>query len=229
MLFRSVLGERINSVRVVPKRLVDGGHPEDGAWGRWARLVLRRPRRVAFAGIVIVAILAGLGTQLNAHEPQLRNIPGSGTAIAGRQMLADAGISPGVMKPLDVLVERGGNADVIASKLRSVPVIADVVVPPSWRRGPDSLLEAFPAGDGSAPGAAATIDRVKIALRGGDGTLTGVAAVDQEFLDTLYANFPYLLGFVLVLTLLLLARAFRLLRRPAGRPELRPELAGAKA
>ena len=36
-----------------------------------------------------------------------------------------------------------------------------------------------------------------------------MAAVDQEFLHTLYANFPYLLAFVLVLTLLLLARAFR--------------------
>src|SRR5690242_16250336 len=30
----AVLGERINSVRVLPKRLVDRGHPEDGAWGR---------------------------------------------------------------------------------------------------------------------------------------------------------------------------------------------------
>src|SRR6266436_2963745 len=104
----AVLGTRINSLRVMPRRLVDRGHPEDGAWGRWARFVLRRPRLIAFAGIVIVAALAGLGTQLNPHEPQLRNIPGSGTAIAGRQMLADAGISPGVMKPLDVLVERGG-------------------------------------------------------------------------------------------------------------------------
>ena len=36
-----------------------------------------------------------------------------------------------------------------------------------------------------------------------------MAAVDQEFVHTLYANFPYLLAFVLVLTLLLLARAFR--------------------
>src|SRR5215470_16552805 len=205
----AVLGERINSVRLLPRRLADRGHPEDGAWGRWARFVLRRPRLIAFAGIVIVAALAGLGTQLNPHEPQLRNIPGSGTAIAGRQMLADAGITPGVMKPLDVLAERGGSADAIASQLRGVPGIAAVAAPPSWHRGPDSLLEAFPAADGSAPGAAATIDRVKIALAGGDGTLTGVAAVDQEFLHTLYANFPYLLAFVLVLTLLLLARAFR--------------------
>ncbi len=205
----AVLGERINSVRVLPKRLIDRGHPEDGAWGRWARFVLRRPRLIACAGIMIVAVLAGLGTQLNPHEPQLQNIPGSGTAIAGRQMLADAGISPGVMMPLDVLVERGGRADAIASQLRTIPGIAAVATPPDWRSGPDSLLEAFPAADGSAPGTAATIDRVKIALAGGDGTLTGVAAVNQELLHILYANFPYLLAFVLVLTLLLLARAFR--------------------
>ena len=34
----SVLGERINSGRVMPKRFADSGHPEDGAWGRWAPL-----------------------------------------------------------------------------------------------------------------------------------------------------------------------------------------------
>src|SRR5246127_4614282 len=34
----AVLGERINSVRVLPERLADRGHPEDGAWGRWARV-----------------------------------------------------------------------------------------------------------------------------------------------------------------------------------------------
>ena len=147
----AVLGERINSVRVLPKRLVDRGHPEDGAWGRWARFVLRRPRLIAFAGIVIVAALAGLGTQLNPHEPQLRNIPGSGTAIAGRQMLADAGISPGVMKPLDVLVERGGSADAIASQLRTVPGIAGVSVPRTGAVAPTRCSRPFPQPTGPLP------------------------------------------------------------------------------
>src|SRR6185295_15073292 len=31
----ATLGTRINSVRLLPKRLVDSGHPEDGPWGRW--------------------------------------------------------------------------------------------------------------------------------------------------------------------------------------------------
>ena len=51
----AVLGARINSVRVMPKRLVDRGHPEDGPWGRWARFVMRRPVAVAAVGLAIVA------------------------------------------------------------------------------------------------------------------------------------------------------------------------------
>src|SRR3954454_8556362 len=106
----AVLGTRINRVRVMPRRFIDNGHPEDGAWGRWGRFVIRHPIAVAGVGLVIVALLAGLGTRLNANEAELKNFPGTGTAIAGRDQLAAAGISPGVMKPLNALVEHGGSA-----------------------------------------------------------------------------------------------------------------------
>ncbi len=205
----SVLGTRINSVRVMPRRLVDRGHPEDGPWGRWARLVLRRPVPVAIVGLVIVGVLAALGTQLNPSESQLKNFPGSGSAIAGRDQLASAGISPGVMKPLLVLVENGGNAQAIAVKVRGVPGVVGATAPISWHRGADSLVEAFPAVDGSSSGIQGIIDHVDQTLRGGDGTLTGVAAVDRDFVHAIYGNFPYVLAFVLILTLILLARAFR--------------------
>ena len=54
----SVLGTRINSIRVLPKRLIDKGHPEDGLWGRWANLVMRRPLPIAAVGLAIVGVLA---------------------------------------------------------------------------------------------------------------------------------------------------------------------------
>src|SRR5690349_14386803 len=84
----AVLGTRVDGLRVMPGRLLDHGHPEDGAWGRWSRLVLRRPRAIAGAGLAVVGVLAVLGTQLNASEAQLERFPGTGTAIAGRQLLA---------------------------------------------------------------------------------------------------------------------------------------------
>lgn len=205
----AVLGGRINAVRVMPRRLLDRGHAEDGAWGRWARFVLRRPAAVAGVGIVLVVTLAGIGTQLNASETQLKNFPGTGTAIAGRQMLADAGISPGVMKPLNVLVEHGGDAKQIATKMRAVNGVIAASAPAGWTVGPTSLVEAFPAIDGAAPGIQAIVNRSKAALQGTDGTLTGVTAVGRDFLHALFGTFPYVIALVLLLTLVLLTRAFR--------------------
>src|SRR2546421_7812170 len=205
----AVLGTRINSVRLLPKRFVDRGHPEDGAWGRWARFVNRRPISVAAIGLVIVAVLAGIGTQLNPNESQLKNFPGSGDAIVGRQALASAGISPGVMKPLDVLVEHGGNAQAVASRLGKVEGLTGAVAPKDWHRGPNSIVEAFPAIDGAAPGIQGIVDRVNTALKGTNGTLGGVAAADRDFVHAVYGNFPYVLAFVMILTLILLTRAFR--------------------
>jgi RND superfamily putative drug exporter len=205
----AVLGERINRVRVMPRRFIDRGHPEDGAWGRWARLVLRRPVVVGSAGVVIVAGLVGLGTQLNPNVSELRYFPGAGTAIAGRDALAAAGISPGVMKPLNVLVEHGASAQGVAAKLREVPGLLGATAPSAWHHGHSSLVEAFPAIDGAAPGIQGVVDRANAALEGTDATLTGTAAIDRDFLHALFGSFPYALALVLLLTLILLTRAFR--------------------
>ena len=205
----AVLGPRINSLRVMPGRFIDHGHPEDGAWGRWARFVLRRPLAVAAVGLVIVAGLAGLGTQLNPTEAQLKNFPGTGSAIAARDQLAAAGISPGVMKPLDVLVENGGDPKQVAAKLSAVPGIVGATAPPGWQKGQDSLVEGFATIDGSGPGIQATIDRANASLKGTNSTVTGLAAVDRDFLHALFGSFPYVLALVLLLTMILLTRAFR--------------------
>ncbi len=210
----AALGERINSVRVLPKRLVDRGHPEEGPWGRWARLVNRRPLPIALAGITIVAVLAGIGVQLNPNEAQMKNFPGSGDPIVGRDTLAAAGITPGVLKPFDVLVEHGGDPEAIAARLRTVPGVTAAVAPKDWRRGEDSIVEAFPAVDGAAGEIQSIVDRVHRTLKGTDGTLGGVAAADRDFVHAVYGNFPYVLAFVVVLTLILLARAFRSLVLP---------------
>src|SRR5438552_2264396 len=95
----SFLGPRINKLRVMPRRFVAVSDPEQSWWGKWAQLVVRRPWPVAAVGTAIVAVLLVLGFQLNPSEAQAKDFPGSGDAIAGRQALEHAGISPGVIKP----------------------------------------------------------------------------------------------------------------------------------
>ena len=94
---------------------------------------------------------------------------------------------------------------------RACPGIVGATVPPGpgWHRGQDTLVEAFPAIDGAAPGIQAIIDGVNAALAGTSGTLGGVPAVDRDFVHAIYGNFAYVLAFVLILTLVLLTRAFR--------------------
>jgi len=205
----ATLGTRINSLRLLPKRFVDRGHPEDGLWGKWARLVMRRPWPVAIAGFAIVGVLVYSGLQLNPAEAQLKDFPGSGDAINGRAALASAGISPGVMKPFNVLVENGAQPGPIAARLNTTPGIVAAVAPRDWRAGTDSIVEAFPAVDGASKQIQSIINRVNAQLRGTNATLGGVAPADRDFVHAVYGNFPYVLGFVVLLTLILLARAFR--------------------
>jgi RND superfamily putative drug exporter len=46
-------------------------------------------------------------------------------------------------------------------------------------------------------------------LKGTDASLGGVAPEDRDFVAAVYSKFPYVLAFVVLLTFLLLARAFR--------------------
>jgi putative drug exporter of the RND superfamily len=210
----ATLGTRINSVRLLPKRFVDSGHPEDGWWGRWAAFVMRRPVAIGSVGLVIVGALVYSGLHLNPSEAQVKDFPGRGDAINGRTALAAAGISAGVFKPFVVLVENGARPQPIVAKLRGTPGVAAAVAPPDWRTGTSSLVEAFPSSDGAAKAVRSTITRVRSELRGTGGTLGGVAAEDRDFVKAVYSNFPYVLGFVVLFSFILLARAFRSLILP---------------
>ena len=205
----AVLGERINSVRVLPKRLVDRGHPEDGLWGRWAALVMRRPVPVAAIGLAIVGLLVYSGFQINPSEAQAKNLPGKGDAIDGRAALTAAGITPGVYKPFDILVESGASTAPIVAKLQRTPGIVGAVAPKDWQSGTDSIIEAFPAYDGASKQIRPLINNVKNELQGTNASLGGLAPEERDFVHAVYGNFPYVLAFVLLLTIVLLMRAFR--------------------
>jgi RND superfamily putative drug exporter len=203
------VGARVNDMRLLPKRFVDTGHPEQGWWGRWARFVMRRPVPVALAGFAIVGALVYAGSQLHAGEARIKDYPGSGDAVAGRKAIFAAGISPSVFKPLIVLVGPGGSAESVAIRLRTVRGVVGAIAPFPWHQGSSSLVEVFIKGDPAAKQTSDTIKRVRFELEGSDASLGGVAPEDRDFASAVYSSFPYVVAFVVLLTFLLLARAFR--------------------
>ena len=208
----SLLGHRINKLRVMPKRFVSVSDPDGGWWGRWGRFVIRRPWPVAAVGLVIVGVLISYGLQLNPSEAQAKDFPGKGDAIVGRDLLTGAGISPGVIKPFIVLTPVS-QASQVAADLRGVEGVIGATAPASWHKDGLALVEAIPSVDGSSKAVRGTISRVKAALPP-TASLGGVAPEDRDFVHAVYGNFPYVLLFVILLTYVLLARAFRSLLLP---------------
>jgi putative drug exporter of the RND superfamily len=224
----SKLGHRINSIRVMPKRLHAGEFIEEGFWARWARTVTRRPWLTALIGLAVVVLLLIPASQLNPSEAQLKDMPGKGDAIVGRDLLDTAGFSAGVSKPFMVLVENrtdAGALRTVARELERTPGVVGASAPAGegWHRGDLALVEAFPASDGASKSIRPVIDDLQDnvlpslqAQLGGDTSLRlgGVAAEDRDFVHAVYGNFPLVLAFVIILSYLLLARAFRSLLLP---------------
>ena len=196
----AVLGERINSVQAMPRRFIDRGHPEDGAGGRWARFVLRRPVAVAAVGLTIVAVLQASAhscTQASRCSSLPRHRHGDRRPPDARRRVDQPGRDEAPRRPRRARRRRPASRGPAPHRAGSGRATA----PPTWHRGPNSLVEAFPAIDGAAPGIQTIIDRANTALRGTNGTLTGIAAVDRDFLHALFGSFPYVLAGILLLTL----------------------------
>jgi putative drug exporter of the RND superfamily len=224
----SMLGPRINRIRLLPRRFHAGEYVDTGFWGRWASLVLRRPGVIALIGLVIVGVLLIPASKLNPAQAQAKDMPGSGDAFAGRDALSSAGISAGVLEPYVVLVENGPtqkDLDTLVTRLDHAGGVEASAAPKGsdWRRDGDALVEAFPTTDAESEESRGTISDLKDSVLPGAQaqvdhgikmTLGGAAPENRDFVHAVYGNFPYVLAFVVALTFLLLARAFRSLLLP---------------
>ena len=218
-----LLGPKINRFRVMPKRLLTPDDAESGFWLRWAGVVARRPLIVFLAGMAIVIVLLIPASKLNTGDAEMARQPAAADAAAGRDALTAAGIAAGVHKPFTVLVEGTSDPDkleAIGEAVAGTDGIAAVTVPSgdAWRRGDAALLEAFSTTDASSKESRAVIsdlqDRVLPAAAAAAGagvavTLGGSAPEERDFVHAVYSKFPFVLLVVILLTFILLTRAFR--------------------
>jgi putative drug exporter of the RND superfamily len=218
----SLLGPKINSARVLPKRMVEGSDdPNAGFWNRWSKLVMRKPALIATIGTAIVALLLFYGVQMNPASAQAKDYPGAGDAHIGYQVLTNQGISPGVLLPMEMVIEgpaAAGDLSAVVARLKATPGIVGAVVSPQSRKGEFVSVQAFADQDAEAKPSRATIARLKDevapAIQADLGepnrvTLSGFAPQNREFVRAVYGNFPWVLAFVIILTFILLMRAFR--------------------
>ena len=246
--FLSVMGPRVNRLRVIPRRILErrAAKEETGAWHRMAMAIMRRPLvwGGGAAALMIALALAATGLQLTGGDN--RGIPITTEAARGLKVLENT-LGPGALAPHQIVVDTGrpGGAyapDVVAAQRRLVAELRrDPEVEPRTILAPAFLTRAQarradlvdPAGrvlqiraagrhDAGEPAAVDLVHRIRDSYvpaarfpPSGDVLLTGAPAFGVDFIDKAYSAFPWLILAVLVLSYLLLLRAFRSVVLPA--------------
>ena len=187
------------------------------AWTRWAQGVARRRWAAAGAATAIVVALVVAATGLQFGTPNADAIAHPGDAKAGLVALERSGIGPGALLPHEVLVQ-GTGSEKVAAVLRRVEGVHGAVAPagPEWRRRGTAVVDALAVADSSSSAGQDTLDRVRNAAHSAapDVQVGGIAAQNADFTSAVYGSFPLMIALIAIVTLIVLARAFRSLLLP---------------
>jgi RND superfamily putative drug exporter len=248
----SITGHRINSLRVVPTRvLVARADGRPGFWTRLSRSIMRRPLVYLACSSVLMLGLAVPALDLKLTGGDNRGIPLTTEATQGLALLQRT-LGPGALAPHQIAVDTGRRHgalqhSVVAAQRRLIAALrADPEVKPQTIQAPALLpqtragrslarqanlldrdgrvlqIRVAGRGDAGTPEAMDLVQRIRdryVPAAGFDASddvvLTGAPAFGVDFVDRSYGAFPWLILAVLVLSYLLLLRAFRSLVLPA--------------
>jgi RND superfamily putative drug exporter len=205
------VGPRIDWPRIRNEAVASRG------WTGWARLIVRR-RWIAAglaAGLLGLLVIPFFGVSIGLAKSS--SLAKSGPAYEALQTLERSGVPTGVLTPIEVLTDQAA-APAVAERLRGVPGIVDAVAPtgPASMRENTAVVLAIPAEETANAASIKPVDRAKDALEGMPGVIgvSGVGALQIDYLKAVYGNFPLMLGLIVLVTYVLLVRAFRSLLLP---------------
>jgi RND superfamily putative drug exporter len=181
-------------------------------WTAWARTVVRRKWLAAVLGTAALALLIAPVFALKVGQTSPEALSQSGPAHDAYQRLVKGGVPRGVLTPVEVLA-RSDVAATIRSELADVPGVATAVVPitPDSNRSGTSILVALPSKPTVNSSALQPVRAARTALDDNQGVvgLAGEGAVELDYQHAIFGSFPLMFGVIALLTILLLARAFR--------------------
>src|SRR5438270_9545492 len=182
------------------------------AWSSWARLVVRRKFLAAGVALLILGALFGSFVGIRIGLASSSSLAKNGAAHSALQPVRDGGVSTGVLTPMEVLVKQG-TADSVAAAAKKIDGVQTAVVttgPGSTSNG-HQIVVVLPTKETTNSSTVTPVRHVKDAVDDLPGVVgvAGVGADQIDFLKAGYGNFPLMLLVIAVLTIILLARAFR--------------------
>jgi RND superfamily putative drug exporter len=229
------LEDRLDRVRLVPKRVIERREDsERGFWARLAGMIMKRPLVFAAGATALLLALASPMLKLQLGPGSNEGIPQHLESVQGLKVLTEA-VGEGAISPTDIVIDTGRDGAALtpavqaaknrlASQLRGDGEVADVVA-----NGPgvvDSTgrylhVQAIGKHEYGLPESQEFVRRLRDVIipaaafpSGVDVLAGGGPPFGVDFLDITYGAFPWLVLAVLLLTYILLVRAFRSLLLP---------------
>ncbi len=186
-------------------------------WSRWGTRVVRHRWPAAILALVILGLLVAPLARLSIGLAQSDSLAKSGPAYEALHALEGGGVPSGVLTPIEVLTTAAA-APATVDRLRGVQGVTSAYAPtgPANQRAGTAAVIAIPSRETANGSSVAVVRRVKATLQGAPGVVgvTGVGALQLDYLHGVYGNFPLMLTLIVVVTYLLLVRAFRSLLLP---------------
>jgi RND superfamily putative drug exporter len=231
------LAAKLDRVRLIPRRIVERREAERNFWVRLSRAIMRRPVVFATGTVAALLLLASPVLALELGPGSNKGIPQDLEGVQGLNVISDA-VGEGALAPTALVIDthRAGGADApgvreaidsLESGLASDPEVARVDFDPmggsQYVDGSRRYIHIEVTGrsEYGSPPALDFVDRLRgdivpaagfpagVDVFAGGGPPSGV-----DFLDVTYGAFPWLILAVLLLTYVLLLRAFRSILLP---------------
>ena len=224
------LAAKLDRVRLLPSRLLARRDGEANMWVRLSRAIMRRPAVFAGGTAALLVALALPVLALDLGPGSNKGIPQDLEGVQGLNVISDA-VGEGALAPTEIVGDTGqsggvGGAGVRAAigeleqGLRADPEVARVTFGPGPQyvdpTGRYFKVEVVGKSEYGSPTALDFVDRLRddivpaagfperVHVYAGGGPPSGV-----DFLDQTYGAFPWLVLATLLLTYVLLLRAFR--------------------
>ncbi|MFL6014852.1 MAG: MMPL family transporter [Gaiellaceae bacterium] len=198
-------------------------------WAALARAIMRRPLAVLLPTVALLLVAAAPIAFLHLTPGSLTSLPQNTEATRGFVALSDA-VGPGALTPTEVVVDAGragaaGTArvharlDAISNRLLRDPEVSLVAIgseaPYVSRDGRYARMFVVGRHDYGDPASRRLVSRLRdLSVPGTEVLVGGAGPKGADFLSRSYAFFPWLVAAALLLTYLVLARAFRSLLLP---------------
>ncbi len=198
-------------------------------WAALARAIMRRPLGVLLPTAALLVAAAAPVFALHLTPGSLTSLPQTTEATRGFVALSDA-FGPGALTPTEVVVDAGrtgaarathvhAKLDAISNRLLRDPEVSLVAIgrkaPYVSRDGRYARMFVVGRHDYGDPASRRLVSRLRgLTVPGTEVLVAGAGPKGTDFLSRSYAPFPWLVAAALLLTYLVLARAFRSLLLP---------------